>query len=168
MLKPKQKLYTKDRIDYLFFVANVLIFLGCAITTILFVKKTRINRDWYFLLPTMICNFFSFIFVGWFLFKKTKNILYQTFHFQKKWLYFYMLGITLYLIAFLFDSVFCMTAKSNIKWNWSEKTIQICLAIYVVLVMLLTSLAIFFQRFAQGKIDYEIEQKRHGKTKVND
>jgi hypothetical protein len=45
MLKPKQKLYTKDKIDYLFFVANVLIFLGCAITTILFVKKTRINRD---------------------------------------------------------------------------------------------------------------------------
>lgn len=34
--------------------------------------------------------------------------------------------------------------------------------------MLLTSLAIFFQRFAQGKIDYEIEQKRHGKSKVND
>ena len=168
MRKPKQKLYTKDRIDYLFFVANVLIFLGCAITTILFVKKTRINRDWYFLLPTMICNFFSFIFVGWFLFKKTKIILYQTFHFQKKWLYFYMLGITLYLIAFLFDSIFCMTAKSNIKWNWSEKTIQICLAIYVILVMLLTSLAIFFQRFAQGKIDYEIEQKRHGKSKVND
>ena len=168
MLKPKQKLYTKDKIDYLFFVANFLIFLGCAVTTILFVKKTRINRDWYFLLPTMICNFFSFIFVGWFLFKKTKIILYQTFHFQKKWLYFYMLGITLYLIAFLFDSIFCMTAKSNIKWNWSEKTIQICLAIYVILVMLLTSLAIFFQRFAQGKIDYEIEQKRHGKSKVND
>ena len=168
MLKPKQKLYTKDKIDYLFFVANVLIFLGCAITTILFVKKTKINRDWYFLLPTMICNFFSFIFVGWFLFKKTKIILYQTFHFQKKWLYFYMLGITLYLIAFLFDSIFCMTAKSNIKWNWSEKTIQICLAIYVILVMLLTSLAIFFQRFAQWKIYYEIEQKRHGKSKVND
>jgi hypothetical protein len=79
-----------------------------------------------------------------------------------------MLGITLYLIAFLFDSVFCMTAKSNIRLNWSEKTIQICLAIYVVLVMLLTSLAIFFQRFAQGKIDYEIEQKRHGKSSVND
>ena len=84
MLKPKQKLYTKDKIDYLFFVGNVLIFLGCAITTILFVKKTKINRDWYFLLPTMICNFFSFLFVGCFLFKKTKIILYQTFHFQKK------------------------------------------------------------------------------------
>ena len=84
MLKPKQKLYIKDKIDYLFFVANVLIFLGCAITTILFVKRTKINRDWYFLLPTMICNFFSFIFVGWFLFKKTKIILYQTLHFQKK------------------------------------------------------------------------------------
>ena len=34
--------------------------------------------------------------------------------------------------------------------------------------MLLTSLAIFFQRFAQGKIDYEIEQKRHCKSSVND
>ncbi len=168
MLKPKQKLYIKDKIDYLFFVGNVLIFLGCAITTILFVKKAKINRDWYFLLPTMICNFFSFLFVGCFLFKKTKIILYQTFHFQKKWLYFYMLGVTLYLFAFLFDSIFCMIAKSNIKSNWSEKTIQICLAVYVVLVMLLTSLAIFFQRFAQGKIDYEIEQKRHGKSKVDD
>lgn len=84
MLKPKQKLYIKDKIDYLFFVGNVLIFLGCAITTILFVKKAKINRDWHFLLPTMICNFFSFLFVGCFLFKKTKIILYQTFHFQKK------------------------------------------------------------------------------------
>ena len=79
-----------------------------------------------------------------------------------------MLGVTLYLVAFLFDSIFCMNAKSNIKSNWSKKTIQICLVVYVVSVMLLTSLAIFFQRFAQGKIDYEIEQKRHGKSKVDD
>lgn len=84
MLKPKQKLYIKDKIDYLFFVGNVLIFLGCAITTILFVKKTKINRDWYFLLPTVICNPLSSFFVVCFLFKKTKIILYQTLHFQKK------------------------------------------------------------------------------------
>lgn len=45
MIKTKQKLYTKDKIDYLFFVANVLIFLGCAITTILFVKRRKINHD---------------------------------------------------------------------------------------------------------------------------
>ena len=79
-----------------------------------------------------------------------------------------MLGITLYLIAFLFDSIFCMIAKSNIRLNWTKKTIEICLAIYVILVMFLTALAIFFQRFAQGKIYYEIDQKRHGKSKVND
>ena len=45
MLKSKKKLYIKDKIDYLFFVANVLIFLGCAITTILFVKREKINHE---------------------------------------------------------------------------------------------------------------------------
>lgn len=84
MIKPKKKLYIKDKIDYLFFVANVLIFLGCAITTILFVKRKKVNYDWYFLLPTMICNFFSFILSGFFLLKKTKIVFYQSIHFQKK------------------------------------------------------------------------------------
>lgn len=168
MIETKQKLYIKDKIDYLFFVANVLIFLGCAITTILFVKREKVNHDWYFLLPTMICNLFSFILIGLFLFKKTKIIFYQSLHFQKKWLYFYMIGIVFYLVAVLFDSIFCMIIKSNIRLNWSRNIINVCLTIYVVLIMFLTALAIFFQRFSQGKINYEIDQKKHGKSKVND
>lgn len=79
-----------------------------------------------------------------------------------------MMGVVFYLIAILFDSIFCMIVKSNIRLNWTPQIINICLVIYVVFTMILTAIAIFFQRFSQGKIDYEIEQKKQGKSKVND
>lgn len=154
-------------IDYLYFFAIFFVFLGCNITIIFYIKAKTTNilllkKDWILLLPTFCFNTLSFFMASFFAFIKSKDLFFKSSHFKKKWVNFYLASFILYVMTIVFTSTFCVVIKNNFIINWDFKFLKIILLVYFIFCFILTLTTIFLQKYAQFKIDFDIDQKKSG------
>lgn len=152
---------------YLFLIANFCIILGCAITYFLFKKidsgVTVVDK---LFIPTLACNIASFIALVFFLIFEYKDIIPKQMHFQRKWIYVYVVSVCFFFLAIVFSIIFFIFIRDNwvstTTWNASFK--QIMLIIYLAITALLTLLSIGINRYARFRIDLDVYRRKHGQN----
>ncbi len=143
---------------YIFLAANVIVLLGCAITYVLFrqpdLKNTFVNY-----LPSILCNIIALVLCGLFIWFEAKNTMPKAMHFQRKWLYWYLAALIVFVVAIIFNFIFLIIFNSYYFWS-NQQTWP--LIIYLVITGVLTLIAIGLQRYARFKIDLDIYRRTHG------
>lgn len=147
----------KKPIWYLFLAANVVVLLGCAITWII---CTRPNLNFKtILIPSVVCNIVALLMCGLFIWFEAKTTMPKAVHFQRKWLYWYLAALIVFVVAIIFNFIYIFIYMGNIKptdrRQWS-------LIIYFVITGVLTLVSIGLQRYARYKIDLDIYRRTHG------
>lgn len=144
---------------YIFLASNVLVLLGCAITYVLFrqpdVKNTFINY-----LPSVVCNILALILCGLFIWFEAKNTMPKAVHFQRKWLWWYLAALIIFVCSIIFNFIF-LIIFNNYFWEPTNKQTW-PLIIYLVVTGVMTLIAIGLQRYARFKIDLDIYRRTHG------
>lgn len=159
----------RDRTDldkkptwYIFLAANVVMLLGCALTWILYTRDSV--QYTVTLIPTLICNIVSIILCGIFLWLEAKGIMAKVAHFRKKWLYWYLAAMIVFIVAIIFNFVFTFIYNGWHPSHKEEDLAKILLITYFVITALLTLVSIGLQRYARFKIDLDIYRRTHGEN----
>lgn len=147
---------------FIFMGANVVVLLGCAITWIL-IEQGVGNLLW---LPTLICNLVAIGLAGLFGYFEVKDIAPKIMHFQRKWLKFYIIAFSIFVVAILFNVCYYLffLSKSDLivlknqKWQ---------LIVYFAITGVLTLVSIGFQRYARFRIDLDVYRRKHGEEIKN-
>ncbi|XQP55392.1 MAG: DUF5453 family protein [Mycoplasmoidaceae bacterium] len=148
----------KKPIWYLFLAANVTVLLGCAITWIL---CTRPNFNYNtVLIPGVVCNIAALLMCGVFIWFEAKNTMPKAVHFQRKWLYWYLASMIVFIVAIIFNFIYIFIYRNN-RTN-PDDIRQWSLIIYFVITGVLTLVSIGLQRYARFKIDLDIYRRTHG------
>lgn len=146
---------------YLFLLANVIVIVGCAITFAFIYKEKDIAKN-LLSLPTLICNVAAVIPAGFFVWLELRDISPKIMHFHKKWLTFYIVSASFFVLTILFNTLFfCIASRyqevmikgSTKKWIW---------IIYLVITVVLSLVSIGFQRYARYRIDLDVYRRKHG------
>jgi len=145
---------------YLFLLANLIVIIGCAITFAYMYKSTAQSAPLLYL-ATLICNILAVIPAGFFVWLELKDLSPKIMHFQRKWLKFYIISASFFVAAIIFNAIFfCICGQrqefmpgSDKKWVW---------IIYLVITIVLTLVAIVFQRYARYRIDLDVYRRKHG------
>lgn len=143
---------------YLFLFANVLVVLGCAITWIMCVQPDVQVNILY--VPTLVCNLVSIVLAALFMYFEAKNTMPQVVHFQRKWLWWYLVAIIIFVVALLFDIIFFVLCSN--KMPHTMPGYQTYLIVLLVVTGVLTLAAMGIQRYARFKIDLDIYRRKHG------
>lgn len=164
MSKNKKEL-TKKPWWYLFLIANILVILGCAITYFLF-KKIDSGATIFqqIFLPTLICNILSFLVLGFFVVLEYRDIIPKQMHFQKKWIYIYIVSICIFFIAIVFSTIFFIFIRDNWITNWNSDLKQIMLIVYLLVSTVLSLLSVGINRYARFGIDLDVYRRKHGQS----
>lgn len=144
---------------YLFLAANVIVLLGCAITWILF-KQEPVQYN-LTLIPTLVCNIVALILCGVFIYLEAKGIMAKVAHFRKKWLYWYLAAMIVFVVAILFCFIFIFIFKGS-HHDLDDGMRQTMLIIYFTITGVLTLVSVGLQRYARFKIDLDIYRRLHG------
>ncbi len=146
---------------YLFLTANVVVFLGAIITFVLF-KQPEVSNDIIKFVPTIVCNLSSMVFCGFFIWLEAKGIMNKAMHFQRKWLYWYLAALIVYLVAIIFSFTYLIIYRTFYFQPSAWQGQWWPLIIDMVITGLLTLTAIGLQRYARFKIDLDIYRRTHG------
>ena len=166
-IKNSKKEIDKKPWWYLFFLANIFILIGCALTYYFFKQIDNGQRFWQNLyLPTLICNALSFVTLIIFIYFDYKDITLKIMHFQKKWIYFYIISICIFVTSIIFSTIFFIFLFD--KWPSLDNNLkQSLLIIYLGITILLSLLSIGVNRYARFKIDLDVYRRRHGQNTNN-
>lgn len=143
---------------YLFLAANVLVLLGCAITFALFYNDTFKNNTTQYV-PTIVCNLVALVLSGLFIWLEAKGIMNKSMHFRKKWLWFYLSALIVFVVAIIYTFIFLFIF---VHFYWSEDVRKTVLIADIVVAGFLTLVAIGLQRYARFKIDLDMYRRTHG------
>lgn len=148
----------KKPVWYLFLASNVLVLLGCVITYIIFARATTNQGSIYFV-PSLVCNIVAIILCGLFIWLEAKNTMPKAVHFQRKWLWWYLSALIVFVCSIIFNFAFLMIYYNT---TWTPGSDLWPLIIYMVVTGVLTLIAIGLQRYARFKIDLDIYRRKHG------
>lgn len=147
---------------YLFLGSNVIVFLGAIVTYVLFRQPNPADEIINFV-PTLVCNLVALVMCGLFVWLEAKGIMNKVMHFRRKWLYWYLVALIIFVVAIIFTftyiaifrTFFFDPSSSQFDQTWP-------LIIDMVLTGVLTLVSIGFQRYARYKIDLDIYKRTHG------
>ena len=142
---------------YLFILCNLVVLIGCAVTWGMAARGHDLNR---LFVPTLVCNLMAIALCALFVYLEIKAIMPKQMHFQKKWLYFYLVALILFLAAILFNAIFYIIAIKDSKDALKSHSWQ--LIVHFAVTGGLTLVSIGFQRYARFKIDLDILRRKHG------
>lgn len=150
---------------YLFLIANILVILGCTITYFLFKKNdTGAPNFQQIFLPALICNILSFLVLSFFVVLEYRDIIPKQMHFQRKWIYIYIISICIFFSAIVFSTIFFIFIRNNWITNWNIDLKQTMLILYLAVSALLTLISIGINRYARFGIDLDVYRRRHGQN----
>lgn len=155
----------KKPIWYLFLASNILILLGCAITWILCIRE-NFNHD-TILIPGVVCNIIALAACGLFIWFEAKSTMPKAVHFQRKWLYWYLSSIIVFVVAIIFSFIYIFIYRKNTTNPASDRR-QWSLIIYFVITGILSLVSIGLQRYARFRIDLDIYRRTHGELPKKD
>ena len=143
---------------YLFLAANVIVLIGCAVTFVL-IKNATSNSGAIFFVPSLVCNIAALVLAGFFVWLEAKNTMPKAVHFRRKWLWWYLAALIVFVVSIIFNFLFLIIYYNQIRIpidaDWP-------LIIYLVITGVLTLVAIGMQRYARYKIDLDIYRRKHG------
>ena len=147
---------------YLFLAANVIVFIGAIVTYVLF-RQANVADKMINFVPTLVCNLVGLGLCGLFIWLEAKGIMNKAMHFQRKWLYWYLTALIIFVVSIIFSFAYFAIFRTKFfdpSSSVFEKTWP--LIIDVVLVGVLTLVSIGFQRYARYKIDLDIYKRNRG------
>lgn len=147
----------KKPIWYLFLAANVVVLLGTVVTYVLFRKN--IPNTMTIFVPTIVCNIVGLVLCGLFIWFEAKSTMPKAVHFQRKWLWWYLAALIIFVVAIIFNFIYLLIFNS-MYWGGNQQTWP--LIIYMVITGVLTLVSIGIQRYARYKIDLDIYRRKHG------
>ena len=155
----------KKPIWYIFLLANVIILVSCFITWGMIFKGLSNSLH----LPILICNLLATALVALFLLIEYRNTIPKIVHFQKKWLWWYLSAITIFVLSIIFNFTFYYFAiqNSNFKQLKTHRTNWKFL-LHIIVISILTLVSIALQRYARFRIDLDIYRRIHGQTPSQD
>ena len=149
---------------YIFLLANVIVLVSCLVTWgMIFTGFSNSSLH----LPTLICNLLAMGLIIIFLYIEYRNTIPKIVHFQKKWLYWYLLAIIIFILTIIFNFIFyyfgiqwfsnelAQLAKKRANWKF---------LFHVIIIGILTLLSITLQRYARFRIDLDIYRRVHGQN----
>ena len=148
----------KKPIWYLFLIANVVVIIGCAVTYVLFSNAVA-DEGTIFFIPSLVCNIVALVLCGLFVWLEAKYTMPKAVHFQRKWLWWYLAAIIVFVVSIIFNFIFIAIFKGYAKFPLSQTW---PLIIYIVITAVLTLVSIGLQRYARFKIDLDIYRRTHG------
>lgn len=143
---------------YLFLFANVAVFIGAIVTLVLF-KNGPVDTVVNFV-PTLVCNLVALVACGFFIWLESKGIMNKVAHFRRKWLWWYLVAIIVFIVAIIFTFVFYWVYR-QFYFAPNGPTWKVMIANPVV-AGVLTLVSIGLQRYARYKIDLDIYKRNHG------
>lgn len=148
---------------YLFLASNVIVFIGVVVTFALF-KKPDVADNIVLWVPTIVCNLVALALCAIFIWLEAKGIMNKAVHFQRKWLYWYLSALIVFVVAVIFSFVFLVVFKMNFfnmrseKYSYEWKP----LIADIVVTGVLSLVSIGLQRYARYKIDLDIYKRNRG------
>lgn len=142
---------------FIFVGANFSVVLGCAVTWILLARNEGQGLVW---IPTLVCNLVGLILCGLFMWFELKDIAPKIMHFQKKWLWIYIVAAIFFILSIIFNVLF-FTLYLAEKYTPGESPMW-PLIVYFVITAVLTLVSIGVQRYARFKIDLDVYKRKRG------
>jgi hypothetical protein len=146
---------------YIFLLANVIVLVSCLVTWGMLFKGFFNSLKW----PTLACNLTAIGLITIFLLIEYRITIPKIVHFQKKWLWWYLIAIIIFLFSIIFNFVFYyfviqnsnLQVLKNNRANWKF----LC---HVIIIGLLTLSSIAIQRYARFRIDLDLYRRVHGQN----